>query len=187
MARAQRWLPWNPPGWDDSFSNAFSHGKGASQVDDSGIAGFQRQERLDPSGWLDESTFEALRTSLVPKKPRIEHAGEPLFDSVCIALLKRAAEQFAEPSPDEDDIRVAIMDFCQKAEANERHWHYSQNRPIKVDVSPSASSVMSDCSGIVIQAYHHAKKKTRLAVLDPANRTGRVTATPTCSRTTIHM
>ena len=168
LSRAQRWLPWNPPGWDDSYSNAFSHGKSAGDIDVSGVAGFQSQAGIEASGCLDEATFEVLRTSLVPKKPRVEHAGEPLFDLVCISLLQQSAEQFAARSPDEDDIRGAIAEFCMKAEANEPRWHYSQNRPVRLGVNPSASSVTSDCSGIIIQAYDFAKRKTGLDVPDPA-------------------
>jgi len=169
LARAQRWLPWNPTGWDDSYSDAFAHGTGTGGVDDSGVAGFQGQMGIKPTGWVGESTFEALRTSLAPNKPGIPHAGKPLFDAECIRLLELAAEQFAESPPDVDDIRAAIAEFCEKAEANEANWHYSQNRPIKpVDVDPSGSSITSDCSGFVIQAYRYALKKTGLAVPDPA-------------------
>jgi hypothetical protein len=166
ISRAGRW-PWNPPGWDDAYSNAFSHGT-SGDIGLSGVAGFQRQAKLDPSGWLDKGTFEALRRSLVPKAPRVAHAGEPLFDSVCVTLLELAAKQFAEPAAGEDDLRAAIAEFCEKAEANEPRWHYSQNRPVKVDVDPTGASIASDCSGIVIQAYRYGMKKTGLDVADPA-------------------
>jgi len=164
ISRAGRW-PWNPSGWDDSFSNAFSHGTSGGGVGASGVAGFQRQAGLDPSGWLDESTFAALCASLVPAG---RHAGEPLFDSACITLLNRAAKQFAKPAAGEDRVRAAIAEFCEKAEKNEPCWHYAQNRPVDVDVDPSAASIASDCSGIVIQAYHYAMEKTGLDVPDPA-------------------
>ena len=168
LARAQRWLPWNPSSWDDSFSNAFSHGKGAGTLDESGVAGFQRQMGIEPTGWIGQGTFEALRTAAIPHKGGVRHAGQPLFDSVCITLLKRAARQVAVPSQDEDDIRAAIAEFCEQAEANEANWHYSQKRPVKKDVDPAGASITSDCSGLVIQAYRHALKKTGLAVPDPA-------------------
>jgi hypothetical protein len=168
LARAQRWLPWNPSGWDDSYSDAFSHGTSANDVDVSGIAGFQRQMGLKPTGFIGEQTFEALRISLVPSKRGVRHVGQPLFDSVCIRLLEQAAEQFAKPPVGVEDVRAAIADFLQKAEANEANWHYSQKRPVKLDVDPSGPSITSDCSGIVIQAYRHAAKTTGLAVADPA-------------------
>ena len=168
LARAGRYLPWNPSGWDDSYSDTFAHGPSAGDGDHSvsGVAGFQSQARVEASGWIGEATFEALRVSLVPAD--LQHGGEPLFDSVCVSLLRTAAKQFAEPQAGEADIATAIADFLEKAESNEPRWHYSQNRPVKVDVNPSAASIQSDCSGIVIQAYYHARKKTGLDVPDPA-------------------
>jgi hypothetical protein len=167
ISRAGRW-PWNPPGWDDAYSNAFAHGASVKAVDTSGVAGLQRQSGLEPSGWLDEETFEVLRISLVPTAKGIAHGGEPLFDSVCLRLLALAAKQFAPPAPGEDQIRAAIAEFLEKAEANEPRWHYSQNRPVTVDVDPAAASVNADCSGIAILAYRYAMKKTGLDVADPA-------------------
>ena len=167
ISRAGRW-PWNPPGWDDAYSNAFAHGASVKAVDTSGVAGLQRQSGLEPSGWLDEETFEVLRISLVPTAKGIAHGGEPLFDSVCLRLLALAAKQFVPPAPGEDQIRAAIAEFLEKAEANEPRWHYSQNRPVTVDVDPAAASVNADCSGIAILAYRYAMKKTGLDVADPA-------------------
>jgi hypothetical protein len=168
VCRAQRWGSWNPSGWDDSYSNAFAHGKSTGIIDDSGVAGFQAQAGIKPTGWIGESTFEALCALAIPNKPRVQHAGEPLFDAECIRLLKLAAAQFSKAPPDVDDIRAAIAEFCEKAEANEANWHYSQNRPVTLDVNPSGSSITSDCSGFVIQAYRYAHKTTGLAIPDPA-------------------
>ena len=170
LSRAGRW-PWNPAGWDDSYSNAFAHGgamKGVSPVGSSGIAGLQRQAGLQPTGWLDEATFEILRVSLVPTAKQVPNAGQPLLDKVCITQLGQAGKQFAAPAPGEDDVRAAIAEFLEKAEANEPNWHYSQNRPLTVDVDPSGAKINSDCSGIVIQSYRYAAKKTGLNVVDPA-------------------
>ncbi len=170
LSRAGRW-PWNPAGWDDAFSNAFAHGttlKGVSAIGSSGVAGLQAQAGLKPTGWLDEGTFEVLRISQIPNAKQFARAGEPLFDSVCITLLGRAAKQFAAPAAGEDQIRAAIAEFLEKAEANEPAWGYAQNRPVTVDVDPSGASIKSDCSGIVIQAYRYAAKKTGLNVPDPA-------------------
>lgn len=167
LSRAGRW-PWNPSAWDDAFSNAFAHGSSVGGIENSGVAGLQAQSGLDATGWLDEATFEILRTSVIPKGRRFVHSGEPLFDSVCITLLVRASKQFAVPVQGDAEIRSAISEFLEKAEANEPRWHYSQNRPVKVDVNPSAASIQSDCSGIVIQAYAFAKKTTGLNVADPA-------------------
>jgi len=90
LSRAQRFLPWAPDEWDDTYDDVFAHGE-ASEIERSGVAGFQRQMRIRATGWISRPTFEALRTSLVPPKPGVAHAGEPLFDSVCIRLLQQAA------------------------------------------------------------------------------------------------
>lgn len=98
ISRAQRFLPWKPGDWDDTYDDVFAHGDG-SGLDRSGVAGFQEQMGIRPTGWVGEKTFEALRTGLVPHKPGIRRAGQPLFDSVCIRLLRQAAE-LAVPAPE---------------------------------------------------------------------------------------
>jgi hypothetical protein len=98
ISRAQRFLPWTPRDWDDTYDDLFAHGDG-SGIDRSGVAGFQEQMGIKSTGWVGEKTFEALRTSLVPDKPGIRRAGQPLFDSVCIRLLRQAAE-LAVPAPE---------------------------------------------------------------------------------------
>src|SRR5262245_24677283 len=61
LCKLGRWGTWDPDSWDDSFSNAFSHGKGTGMVADSGVAGFQRQQNISPdSGWIGETTFNQL-------------------------------------------------------------------------------------------------------------------------------
>ena len=79
LSRAGRW-PWNPAGWDDAYSNAFAHGASVKAIGTSGVAGLQRRRELEPTGWLDEETFEVLRVSLIPTAEAVPHAGEPLFD-----------------------------------------------------------------------------------------------------------
>jgi murein DD-endopeptidase MepM/ murein hydrolase activator NlpD len=98
IAHAQRFLPWAPEDWDETYDDAFAHGDG-SGLDRSGVAGFQRQMGIEPTGWVGKKTFEALRTSLVPDKPGIAHPGEPLFDPVCIGLLRQAAK-LVVPTPE---------------------------------------------------------------------------------------
>ena len=77
LSRAGRW-PWNPAGWDDAFSNAFAHGttlKGVSAIGSSGVAGLQAQAGLEPTGWLDEGTFEVLRISLDTEREAVRPRG----------------------------------------------------------------------------------------------------------------
>jgi hypothetical protein len=91
ISRAQRFLPWSPQEWDETYDDAFAHGEG-SGIERSAVAGFQRQMGIEATGWIGKTTFEALRTSLIPAKPGLAHAGEPLFDSVCVGLLEKAAK-----------------------------------------------------------------------------------------------
>jgi hypothetical protein len=95
ISRAQRLLPWAPGDWDDTYDDLFAHGE-ASGIARSGVRGFQRQMGIRATGWISKPTFEALRTSVIPAKPRVAHAGEPLFDSTCVRLLKQAAELQSE-------------------------------------------------------------------------------------------
>ena len=97
ISRAGRWKPWEPASWDDSFSNAFSHGKGGN-VGDSGVAGFQRQMNIDATGAIGEKTFNALRSARVPEGP---HEGEMCMDANAANLIAAAFKKFGgkEPAP----------------------------------------------------------------------------------------
>ena len=66
ISRAGRW-PWGS--FDDSFSNAFSHGKSGGNVGDSGVAGVQRQSGIEASGWIGKQTFNLLRSIRIPVLP----------------------------------------------------------------------------------------------------------------------
>lgn len=162
ISRGGRW-PWTT--FDDAYSNNFAHGKAGGNVGDSGVEGFQRQMGIQPSGNIGQATMEAISLAKIPQG--LPNAGQPLLDGPAVQMLEDAAKMEHSDS-NTDKIRKLITEFCQKAEANEDNWHYSQNRPIDISVDPSASSVNSDCSGLVIQAYNYAKRKSGLAVPDPA-------------------
>lgn len=87
ICRLGRWDPWDPAKWDDSFSNPFSHGRGTGNVADSGIAGFQRQMKLDPTGFVGEKTFNMLASCRVPEGP---HEGEMAMDANACNLIGEA-------------------------------------------------------------------------------------------------
>lgn len=93
VSRAGRWKPWDPAGWDDSFSNGFSHGKGGN-VGESGVAGVQRQQNLDPTGYIGEKTFNLLRSIRVPEGP---HKGEMAMDANAANLIAEAFYKFKQP------------------------------------------------------------------------------------------
>ena len=112
VARLGRWK-WDPDGWDEAYSNAFAHGAGPN-VAESGIAGVQRQAELEPSGWLDEKTFEVLRSVEVPAG--LPHAGELAIDGPAVQLLREAYEAYKR-------ARIAgPADVEVTATEGEPHW-----------------------------------------------------------------
>lgn len=100
ISHAGRWKPWDPASWDDSFNNAFSHGRGTGNVGDSGIAGFQRQNDIDDTGWVGSKTYNTLSYARI-SDPEAPHYGDPLFDGECVRLLNQAWGLFggSEPPP----------------------------------------------------------------------------------------
>src|SRR5262245_21828115 len=90
VSRAGRW-PWQA--FDDSYSNAFAHGKVGGNVGDSGVAGVQRQGAITPdSGWIGEKTFNLLRSIIIPEG--LAHAGEPAMDNIAADLIDEAWQKF---------------------------------------------------------------------------------------------
>ena len=107
VSRAGRW-PWQK--FDETFSNAFSHGQGGN-VTDSGVAGVQRQQNVEATGWIGEKTFNTLRSIKVPEgKP---HAGEMAMDVTAQNLIAEAWTMFGgkptEPPPPQTTIRERAL------------------------------------------------------------------------------
>ena len=100
--RAGRW-PGPASSFDRAFSNGFSHGKGGN-VSQTGIAGVQRQQNLDSTGWIGEQTFNTLRSIRVPNGP---HAGEMAMDANAANLIAQAWELYGgkEPEPPEPEAK----------------------------------------------------------------------------------
>jgi hypothetical protein len=96
VSRAGRW-PWDT--FDDTFSNSFAHGKPGGNVGDSGIAGVQRQQHIEDTGWIGEATFNTLRSIKIPVG--LPHAGEYAMDATAQNLINQAWGLFkgSEPSP----------------------------------------------------------------------------------------
>jgi hypothetical protein len=94
LSRLGRWMPWSPSTWDNTYSNAVSHGRGPN-VGDSGVAGFQRQMNLDPTGFLGQKTFNALASARVPA--HLPHANEMGMDANAVNLIMEAYYQFNTP------------------------------------------------------------------------------------------
>jgi hypothetical protein len=105
VSRAGRWA-WQP--FDEAYSNSFAHGK-SGNVGDTGVAGVQRQQHIDATGWIGEKTFNTLRSIRVPDGP---HQGEMAMDSMAASLLEEAWELFGghEPPPEsKSTVRAAAL------------------------------------------------------------------------------
>jgi len=93
VSRAGRWK-WQA--FDQDFSNLFSHGKSGNVVD-TGIAGIQRQQGMDDTGWVGEKTFNTLRSIRIPEG--LPHAGEPAMDARSVELINAAWDLFEGKEP----------------------------------------------------------------------------------------
>jgi hypothetical protein len=84
VSRAGRW-PWQS--FDEQFSNNFSHGK-SGNVSETGIAGVQRQQSVEATGWIGKDTFNTLRSIVIPDA--LPHAGEMSMDAFAVELIEEA-------------------------------------------------------------------------------------------------
>lgn len=145
---------WQGPAsrFDDAYSRSFALGCGPNVVD-TGLAGFQRQMKIQASGQMGDPTYQAMRYARVPEG--FPHAGEPLFDAYAVDLLEKARD--CPPGAEApEDARAAIADYCRRTIANEPKWHYVQQRPMTtLGDSPDAGGE-SDCSEHATAAYYWA-------------------------------
>jgi CHAP domain len=94
VSRAGRWRPWQE--FDDTYSQAFATGDGSGNVGGSGVAGVQRQQDIDATGWIGKTTFNTLRSIRVPEGP---HSGEMAMDAYSAELLVEAWDLFGGHEP----------------------------------------------------------------------------------------
>jgi hypothetical protein len=94
VSRAGRWV-WQT--FDQAFSNGFSHGKAGGMVPETGIAGVQRQGKIQPTGWVGQETFNLLRSIRIPAG--LPHAGEPAMDARAVELINAAWDRFGGKEP----------------------------------------------------------------------------------------
>jgi len=93
ISRLGRW-PWQT--FDEGYWDDFAHGihrAGQGSYADSGVAGFQEIQGLQPTGWLGEATYQNLRYARVPDG--LPNAGEPAIDAIAQDLLTEAWQRFA--------------------------------------------------------------------------------------------
>lgn len=89
---------WDWQRFDQAYSNAFAYGK-SGNVHETGVAGFQRQQKIEPTGNIGKETFNALRSARIPQG--LPHAGEPGMDATAVALINQAWTRFqGEPQPE---------------------------------------------------------------------------------------
>jgi CHAP domain-containing protein len=93
ISRAGRWR-WQP--FDQTYSNAFSHGK-TGMVGESGVAGVQRQAKIQATGWVGKETFNLLRSIVIPHP--LPHAGAHAMDARAVELINAAWDRFGGEEP----------------------------------------------------------------------------------------
>jgi CHAP domain len=93
VSRAGRW-EWQV--FDQAFSNGFSHGK-SGNVKESGIEGIQRQQSIDPTGWIGKTTFNTLRSIKIPSG--LPNAGQMAMDARSVELINAAFDRFGGKEP----------------------------------------------------------------------------------------
>lgn len=164
VSRLGRW-PWKT--FDDLYGQAFGLGASANVID-SGVAGVQRAEGIDDTGYLGAGVYDVLRRAIVP--PGLPHAGEYGMDATAIRLLQDAAQRFAEPVATIEDVRAELEAYCRESLANSPAIHYEQFRPMTHLGVPPAQGFTADCSGHATSAYYWARKATGVAVPDPNHR-----------------
>lgn len=123
-------------------------------------------DKFDPGGknGYGDGRWKKLRAAVVPAG--LPHAGEPALDFAARTIIQNEAG-VTSTSSGEAVVQRYIAEFWKIAIANAGIWHYSQNRPFKIDVDP-AKGGGSDCSGMVVQAVRYAGRKSGLQVVDPA-------------------
>jgi hypothetical protein len=106
VSRAGRWR-WQD--FDQTYSNGFAHGV-SGNVGDTGIAGVQRQQDIDDTGWLGQKTFNTLRSIVIPDG--LPHGGEMAMDAYAANLVNEAWERFGghEPTHGGGTVRSFALD-----------------------------------------------------------------------------
>lgn len=171
ISRGGRLLPWSPSTWSPAYGDAFALGDGSGNVGKSGVLGFQKQtwpgEPAMHTGNLGDRTYQALRRARV-SDPEAPHFGEPLLDATAIKLLRQASGEFQQDAK-VAAWRVAVADFCKRAEAaSAALWTYDMSRPfVGFGVDPEKYH-RADCSAFAILGYFWGRKRSGLLVPDPS-------------------
>lgn len=73
-----------------------------------GVAGVQRQQDIDDSGWLGKATFNTLRSIVIPEG--LNHAGDMAMDAYAAELLRDAWDLFGGHEPADSSWRDAVLE-----------------------------------------------------------------------------
>jgi len=141
VSRLGRW-PWQA--FDDTYSMLFALGKAGGMVGDSGVAGVQRQQGWDDTGYVGERFWSFCRNALVPEQ--LPNGGEHAMDAVAQNLLIDAWHLFgaggpvagsplsrkAIPSPNYSSrsgakVRLIVLHTAEGARTIEDLGHYFQS------------------------------------------------------------
>ena len=109
VSRAGRW-PWQD--FDRDYSDPFAHGK-SGMVPETGVAGIQRQQHIDDTGWIGKTTFNTLRSIIIPEP--LDHAGEYAMNAYAVSLINEAWTMFEghePPPPDTRTVRLKALDLA---------------------------------------------------------------------------
>jgi len=173
--RSGHW-PGPASGFDTAFSNQFSHGK-SGNVSENGLAGLQRQNNMDATGWMGEPTYNLIRSARIPQG--LPHAGEPILDQVATDLLNSYAKQAeakpvgqltrkAFPSPNYSGrrgatVRLIVIHTAEGATTIESLGNYFAN----AHVNASSHTGIDDKLGVVGEYVKRSNKAWTAARANP--------------------
>ena len=172
-SRLGRW-PWQ--NFDQEYSDRFALGNPSSIVANSGMAGFQRQQGIEDTGWMGEKTYNALAYATIPVG--LPHAGDHAFDQTAIDLLCEAADIYKEkpgkltrkaiPSPNYSgrggaSVRLIVLHTAEGALTIEALGNYFANP----GVDASSHVGVDDKAGVIGEYVQRASKAWTQANANP--------------------
>lgn len=110
VSRAGRW-EWQS--FDQAYSNGFAHGLVGGNVIDTGVAGVQRQQNIQPTGFVGANTFNLLRSIRIPDG--LPHAGEAAMDARSVELINHAWKVFGGAEPVQEKSSTSAQARLRKA------------------------------------------------------------------------
>jgi|SRR5215831_4723828 len=88
LCRLGRWPYQDGMNFSSEYTKEFALGKAGGNVGDSGVAGYQRQMGIQPTGQVGETTYNGWRNARIPAG--LPNAGQPGMDANAISLFQEA-------------------------------------------------------------------------------------------------